>query len=340
MGIDGEAGLLLSDTLAGTDQFLTLSPFVGNTLEPSGAAGQEAIWVTENPWSEDQEFLSDTKAQLWVRGVATLNVELFDVAPDGSIRLLGEDSRLISRQGNDPVLEQFELDTEGEVMQHRHGLRLRISIDDLTSVAAVYFDASANPSALTFTHAPLDSDDDGVSDREERAMGTDPLDPKDPDDRIADRDRDGLTDEEERRRGTDPGKPDTDEDGWSDGTEVFLGTNPRDGANAPSDTDGDGLSDSWERGHFGDLSQGAMDDPDGDELSNVLEQQYGTDPRDSDTDDDGTNDGLEVAQGRDARDAVDRSEPEPQVMELVIGLLLAVATIALASVGLLRRHAL
>jgi hypothetical protein len=75
-----------------------------------------------------------------------------------------------------------------------------------------------------------DSDGDGLSDAEEAALGTDPLDP--------DTDGDGLADGEEVERGTDPLAPDTDGDGLTDGDEVALGTDPLD-----PDTDGDGIVD-------------------------------------------------------------------------------------------------
>jgi len=48
-----------------------------------------------------------------------------------------------------------------------------------------------------------------------------------------DSDGDGLTDEEERRLGTDPFNPDTDGDGYPDGLEVALGSNPLDPKSIP-----------------------------------------------------------------------------------------------------------
>ncbi len=339
-GIDGSSGNTLGDTLAGTDQSVTLLPLVGGSIQLPGVGQQEATWDSTEPWPEDHELLADVRVDVWIQGVAKLRVELYDVAPDGAVRLLGEDVRTVSRQETAPILATFELATEGEVMQQYHGLRLLVAIDDLTSIVTLHYDAADTPAAVTLTHAPLDSDKDGIRDREERALGTDPLDPKDPDDRISDSDRDGLSDTRERSLGTNPDNPDSDGDGWSDGAEVVLGTNPLDGADLPTDTDADGLADAWERRHFGDLSANADGDPDGDGLVNMLEQQYGTNPRDADSDDDGTDDGMEVAQGRDPRDAVDRSDPEPRVVELVAGILLALATISFATVGLLRRHAL
>ena len=56
--------------------------------------------------------------------------------------------------------------------------------------------------------------------------------------RMADRDGDGLSDRAEQKLGTDPDNPDTDGDGLSDGEEVALGTDPND-----PDTDHDGIDD-------------------------------------------------------------------------------------------------
>lgn len=57
-----------------------------------------------------------------------------------------------------------------------------------------------------------------------------------------DSDGDGLTDDEERRLGTNPFNPDTDGDGIPDGDEVALGTDP-----LRADTDGDGIIDGLDK---------------------------------------------------------------------------------------------
>jgi len=65
-----------------------------------------------------------------------------------------------------------------------------------------------------------DSDADGLSDEQEKSLGTNPLDP--------DSDHDGLDDYEEvNLYGTDPLNKDTDHDGFSDGEEVKMGRNPK-----------------------------------------------------------------------------------------------------------------
>ena len=56
----------------------------------------------------------------------------------------------------------------------------------------------------------------------------------------ADPDEDGLTTKEEKELGTDPNDPDTDNDGLNDGKEVEIGTSPVD-----FDSDSDGLSDDY-----------------------------------------------------------------------------------------------
>ena len=145
-----------------------------------------------------------------------------------------------------------------------------------------------------------DRDGDGLTDAEERDLGTDPLD--------ADTDNDGLTDSEEVAAGdpteldpgtdTDPLDADTDDDGLSDGEEKVVGddgfvTDPLD-----PDTDGDGLTDGLEVGRgpvSGGLSDGSMIPYDGTETGFVADDDPSTttDPTDPDTDDGGVPDGVE-----------------------------------------------
>lgn len=76
-----------------------------------------------------------------------------------------------------------------------------------------------------------DADCDGLTNQEERALGTRRRD--------ADSDHDGVTDWlEVRSLGTDPMDADSDGDGIDDGDEVSHGTNPTD-----ADSDGDGSPD-------------------------------------------------------------------------------------------------
>ena len=152
-----------------------------------------------------------------------------------------------------------------------------------------------------------------------------------PDNIDTDDDNDGLSDTDELARGTDPFDQDTDDDGVQDGTEVGVGpggagpdsfggplsftpdadpgstTNPLN-----PDTDGDGLTDGQEDpngdgasprtiGGTGTTGSGETDpnnpDTDGDGLTDGDEvNNIGSDPLDTDTDDGTVPDGVEVNQ--------------------------------------------
>ena len=85
-----------------------------------------------------------------------------------------------------------------------------------------------SPSVTNQTNAPVnqepvevieDKDGDGLSDQEEKELGSDP--------KLSDSDQDDLFDlEEVRVYKTDPTNPDTDKDGFQDGEEVYNGFDP------------------------------------------------------------------------------------------------------------------
>ena len=85
--------------------------------------------------------------------------------------------------------------------------------------------------ALGFTGC--DSDSDGLSNSEEKELGTDP--------KNADSDGDGLNDGDEQEFGSDPLVADTDDDGLNDKEEYDASTDP-----TSADSDGDGYLDLWE----------------------------------------------------------------------------------------------
>jgi gliding motility-associated-like protein len=142
-----------------------------------------------------------------------------------------------------------------------------------------------------------DSDGDGVLDGTEVADGTNPLNPCSllfASQTVApssawnnqDCDNDGLSKGQEVTLGTDPTNPDTDGDGVLDGTEVADGTNPNDPCSLVYANQTLTPSNAWN-----DL------DCDNDGLTNGQEVTLGTDPTNPDTDGDGVLDGTEVADG-------------------------------------------
>ncbi|WP_166727515.1 YSIRK-type signal peptide-containing protein, partial [Streptococcus pseudopneumoniae] len=145
----------------------------------------------------------------------------------------------------------------------------------------------------------VDTDGDGLTDKQEVDKGTDPL--------KQDTDGDGLTDKQEIDKGTDPLKQDTDGDGLTDKQEIDKGTDP-----LKQDTDGDGLTDKQEVDKGTDPLKPATD---GDGFPDVVEEDAGSDPNDKnstpdnvDTDGDGFPDKVEKAEGTDPNDP--KSNPD------------------------------
>lgn len=161
-----------------------------------------------------------------------------------------------------------------------------------------------------------DADGDGLTNKFEKSIGTDPKNADTDGDGLqdgaeynqhktdplkADTDGDGLKDGEEvNSYKTDPNKADTDADGLKDGEEVRThNTNP-----LQADTDGDGLSDGAEvMKHKTDALKA---DTDGDELSDGAEvNTHKTDPLKADTDGGSIADGAEVQRGSNPLEASD-----------------------------------
>jgi DNA-binding transcriptional MerR regulator len=128
----------------------------------------------------------------------------------------------------------------------------------------------------------IDSDSDGLLDKNETTLGTDPSKPDTDNDLL----KDGL---EVLTYHTNPLNNDTDNDGLLDGAEILTyKTDP-----LKNDTDGDGLLDGAEVNTY--KSDPLKFDTDGDELSDGQEVTiFKTDPTKADTDGDGLSDGAEV----------------------------------------------
>jgi len=135
-----------------------------------------------------------------------------------------------------------------------------------------------------------DGDNDGLSDKEEiMTHATDPYE--------SDSDFDGLNDKQEVDLGTDPLNADSDGDGIMDGTEINIGTDPKDSKSVASDSNDNNVDDDWEKENLDydtTVQTPGVTDSDNDGISDTLEYQYGTDPKNRDTDGDGLTDGEEV----------------------------------------------
>ncbi len=133
--------------------------------------------------------------------------------------------------------------------------------------------SNVDEDAIGSSPVDWDTDDDGMPDGWEVRYGLNPLSGNDAD---YDNDMDDLTNVDEYRHGTNPTRSDTDDDGMPDGWEVRYGLNP--------------------------LVNDSMEDADMDGLTNIEEYQMSTNPANPDTDGDGWSDGDEVRYGADPRD--------------------------------------
>ena len=194
-----------------------------------------------------------------------------------------------------------------------------------------WFDDSTSQSGSS------DADGDLVSNRHEWLRGTNPRN-------AVDRDRDGLPDDWERHWFGDitsnSGNSDVDEDSVSNLLEFQAGTSPApllEDLNAngvpdnQEDNDGDGMADSWEQmlidssGGLLELSPQNIlpgDDFDNDGLANWIEYQWGFSAYQADSDGDGYDDQLAIAQKLHLRlDEAGGGVAEDQSFEQSVGVL-------------------
>lgn len=362
-GASGEQALLMRNALSGADaqalfapvadQTVGSVPVVGPIVIDAAGTVSEVVWHWNGTWAEDRALAGDVSVQLWLSAqanvAADVSIGLANVAPDGGLRVVASITQMVSLSSLAPQEFTFNLPTGDRILLEDHSLRLRVSLQALSVVTILDYDAADTPSQIaSLPTSVLDSDGDGIGDSQERRQGTDPFDHDDPGDASPDTDGDGVPDSEEPDLGTDPSDPDTDGDGASDGTEQSAGTDPTDPNDTPTDSDGDGLVDDAEDDagtdpnnpdSDGDGVSDCDEDPDGDGLSNCDEFAHGTDPMDPDTDGDGVNDGDEVAQGTDPTVDPDATEPGPP-WEVIGGVLMFVTAGILIAVGLFVRHPL
>jgi hypothetical protein len=177
-------------------------------------------------------------------------------------------------------LDAFPSDNVRDTWAVRHGGGR--NPDAAETANDFYFSVTAGIRLYLFPDRDIDND--GLTNKEEERLGTNPYD--------ADTDGDGLSDwYEVKILKTDPLRIDTDGDGLTDYEEVVkYKTDPLKG-----DTDGDGLSDADEVRVWN--TDPLNPDTDGDGLSDGEEILLGTNPNKVDTDGDGIPDGREVELG-------------------------------------------
>lgn len=336
-GTAASVDLLLAGEPGPAGQVTYLLP--GVQLGPLATPASRS-WTTEDGWDKDLEAIDDLRAVLHfqanAQGSAVFTVRLFDVAPDGTANLLAAEELQFITVGS-PQAVEFVLPIAGKVLAQGHALRLE-ALAQTTNAAVVLQYGGSTPSGLEGLRTRwADSDDDGVADSDEAAVGRNPLDAGDASPGSAeDADGDGLGEGAEGVLGTAADDADSDDDGWGDGLEVRAGSDPLDATSVPADEDADGLPDPFEDAYFGNRDAGPGDDQDGDGCTSLCEAAYGTHPRLADSDGDGVVDGEEVQDGTDPASAASRRTP-PAVPEPVATAAAFAIGSTLCLVPLLRR---
>ncbi len=227
----------------------------------------------------------------------------------------GDESDFSVDTDGDGRVNALDPDSDGDGLKDGTELGVTTPGRD-TDVGAGNFVADADP-VTTTDPLDADTDDGGVNDGIEDANRngrvdageTDPTDT--PDDVVGpDSDGDGIPDRTELELGTDPDDSDSDDDGVGDGDEGDLGEDTDgDGTINPldPDSDNDGILDGTERG----LTLADLDEDTDVSSGNFVadaDPATTTDPLDADSDDGGVNDGDEDENGN---GRVDEGERDP-----------------------------
>jgi len=238
--------------------------------------GEEIITYNTDPLQED----SDSDGLTDGEEIITYNTDPLQEDSDSDGLTDGEE---INDYNTDPLNGDTDSDTIPDGWEVDH------SLDPTTNDTALDpdMDLLINLMEYQYNTHPFnnDTDSDGLMDGiEVYTYDTNPT--------IDDTDSDGLLDGEEVNiYGTNPLNEDTDLDGLTDGEEVNnYGTDPLN-----DDTDFDTMPDYWEVvNSLNPLVNDTTLDPDLDNLVNIEEYSWDTDPQNPDTDGDGWSDGDEV----------------------------------------------
>ena len=226
-------------------------------VAPVATSSGDAMWDASDLWVvfDDIDGLGADAVALVFGGPAG-RIEPSAVSFDGTFYTLSYTPLVLGR-GEEAIVAHFTLraSTRAEAVARAQAL---VTLDGAGPNAAALSGVSGVERTALVTFFGRDTDGDGLSDAEEAALGTDPLNPDTDGDGLTDgfevdngldplvadldADGDGLTNQEEFTLGTDVLNPDSDGDGLSDGDEVRVHlTNPLD-----PDTDGGGRTDGQE----------------------------------------------------------------------------------------------
>ena len=264
--------------------FLLRADNLGVLERPSGNGLSRNEWRPNDDWNDPLGFSGVGRMDESDPLTFEARVCPGEDSPSGGMVLL----RLINERTGDVVVEAREAGISPASLRDGSAVWLsRYNESEGTLWSAPGINVTMGP-----PQAPLDSDDDGMTDAFETMHG---LNPNDASDAGLDPDLDDLTNFEEAFWMTDPTVAHSDSDGVSDGEEVRRGYSPTSDSSTPpyfsfppptnrEDIDGNGLTDLWEKS----LGRGQPLDPDGDKdgdgQTNAMEDLAGTDPFDAESD--------------------------------------------------------
>ncbi len=223
-----------------------------------------------------REEVRDLRYVIEERGAASFSLHVLYLAPDGDTATKN-------------MLQEAAFAGYGRFEQFRSADTITLDRLGLTRLSSLFQIKSlmvTNANTLPNADNPIiDSDGDGIGDKQEKTLGTNPL--------RSDSDGDGIGDLIEKLLSTNPNAPeddipicvnltppyqDADSDRLNDCEELLLGTEP-----TLPDTDGDGVLD-WIEVKLGTdyLLPDTLDDADKDGADNWEECRQHTDPRSSD----------------------------------------------------------
>lgn len=190
-----------------------------STLPPSAGMGLPATPPPVNPVSMPDQSLHTLKEPTMSRGIMTGIIIIV------AVLLLSGAAWWVYRYINipaAPVTETPTTDFVPDETKNTNSDQNPSDSDTETDNAVAPPDVTSSQpvdETILFGQIP-DSDNDGLDDKREEALGTDP--------KKVDSDNDGFTDGDEVIVwGTDPLNPDTDGDGYLDGNEFKAGFNPK-----------------------------------------------------------------------------------------------------------------
>ncbi|KKR06865.1 MAG: NHL repeat containing protein [Candidatus Peregrinibacteria bacterium GW2011_GWC2_39_14] len=235
------------------------------------AGSEEALMAQKTPFKD----LANNVTKCWIPKVANsaCEIKLIDCSKTAEFR---PDSYLLKGDFN-------EIMKKAKAYAKQKNIKFNITTDTdkdgLTDIMETEIHGTDPKKA--------DTDGDSLKDGEEiNKYKTNALN--------IDTDNDTLKDGDEiKKYKTNPLKQDTDNDGFSDNIEIAANTDPLDPLDYPKDTKGVGVSDDWQTKNKIVVENGEQD-TDNDGLSDKMEYQYRTDPKNPDTDGDTFTDGQEV----------------------------------------------